>query len=195
MKFALFASSLSAAVASVAAADSPSCNNGANCYAAVHGWGGYIQYEPYQGNLMEACRGDDNAINGEQGFGNLFGNKACVAVAVSSGDIGPSTVQGLGSCDNQNLSCLWAQPSLDYNIYAGIVGDCAWQPDGCPITQQNFIDFIYSALSDIGSADWPSSTDTLISNGWQPLLGLTNSTDTISYNNLNLYLHGSKTIA
>ena len=90
MKFALFASTLSAAVASVAAADSPSCNNGANCYAAVHGWGGYIQYEPYQGNLMEACRGDDNAINGEQGFGNLFGNKACVAVAVSSGDIGVS---------------------------------------------------------------------------------------------------------
>ena len=67
-------------------------------------------------------------------------------------------------------------------------------------------------MSDIGSADWPrfvarplavkngssfpySSTDTLVSNGWQPLLGLTNSTDTISYNNLNLYLHGSKTIA
>ena len=89
MKFALVASALSAAAAFAAPAEQV-CENGGNCYAAVHGWGGYIQYEKYQGNLMEACRGDDNAINGEQGFGNLFGNKACVAVAVSSGDIGVS---------------------------------------------------------------------------------------------------------
>ena len=40
-------------------------------------------------------------------------------------------------------------------IYASIVGDCAWAPNGCPITQQNFIDFVYSTLTEIGSADWP----------------------------------------
>ena len=48
-------------------------------------------------------------------------------------------------------------PSLTLltQVYASIVGDCAWEPNGCPITQQNFIDFVYSTLSDIGSADWP----------------------------------------
>ena len=40
-------------------------------------------------------------------------------------------------------------------IYASIVGDCAWAPNGCLITQQNFIDFVYSTLTEIGSADWP----------------------------------------
>ena len=38
-------------------------------------------------------------------------------------------------------------PSLDYNVYASIVGDCAWATGGCPITQQNFIDLIYGAIS------------------------------------------------
>ena len=40
-------------------------------------------------------------------------------------------------------------------IYASIVGDCAWAEGGCPVTQQNFIDFIYSTLSEIGSGDFP----------------------------------------
>ena len=38
-------------------------------------------------------------------------------------------------------------PSLDYNVYADIVGECAWAPGGCPITQQNFIDLVYGAIS------------------------------------------------
>lgn len=84
----------------------------------------------------------------------------------------PENLQNVLSCDNQNLTCIWQEPHLDYNvslvrcprmpfayerpqIYAGIVGDCAWQPNGCPITQQNYIDFIYGTLSDIGSGDWP----------------------------------------
>ncbi|KAL1746348.1 hypothetical protein HDZ31DRAFT_72937 [Schizophyllum fasciatum] len=193
MQLSLLVPALAAAAGALAApADQPSCNNGANCYAAVHGWGGYINYEPYQGKLMEACRADENAVSGQDGWGNLWSSKACVAVAASGSKIGPSTVQGLASCDNQKIGCLWEEPSLDYNLYAGIVGDCAWAPDGCPITQQNFIDFVYSTLSELGSGDYPSSVDTLIADGWQPLLGFTNSTDTISYVNFNLWLHGSK---
>ncbi|KAL1677831.1 hypothetical protein EV122DRAFT_213383 [Schizophyllum commune] len=185
MKFALVASALSAAVAFAAPAEQV-CENGGNCYAAVHGWGGYIQYEKYQGNLMEACRNDQNAIGGT---GNLWGTKACVAVATSSTKIGPETVQGLASCGNQNLTCTWEEPNLDYNLYASIVGDCAWEPNGCPITQQNYIDFIYATLSEIGSGDWPSSTDTLLTDGWNSLLDWTKTGDTIPYTNFNDYLH------
>ena len=61
-------------------------------------------------------------------------------------------------------------PSLDYNVgeyflewlymliapflqvYAAIVGDCAWAAGGCPITPQNFVDLIYSSVQ----TNWPS---------------------------------------
>ena len=46
-------------------------------------------------------------------------------------------------------------PSLDYNVYASIVGDCAWAEGGCPITQQNFIDLVYSAISDEADPTYP----------------------------------------
>ena len=53
--------------------------------------------------------------------------------------------------DRQNSTSLvlppYSQwPSLDYNVYADIVGECAWAPGGCPITRQSFIDLIYGAI-------------------------------------------------
>lgn len=84
MKLALAVSALSAAVVLAAPAEKV-CDNAANCYAGVHGWGGYVHYEPYQGNLMDACRNDENAVGGT---GNLWGTKACVALAVSDTRIG-----------------------------------------------------------------------------------------------------------
>ena len=86
MKLALAVSALSAAVVLAAPAEKI-CDNAANCYAGVHGWGGYVHYEPYQGNLMDACRNDENAVGGT---GNLWGTKACVALAVSDTRIGVS---------------------------------------------------------------------------------------------------------
>ena len=84
MKLALAASALFGAVV-LAAPTEQVCDNGLNCYAAVHEWGGFIQYEPYQGNLMDACRNDENAVGGT---GDLWGTKACVAVAISDTKIG-----------------------------------------------------------------------------------------------------------
>ncbi|KAL1715833.1 hypothetical protein EV715DRAFT_275520 [Schizophyllum commune] len=187
MKFSLLATSLFASVALAVPsprADGCSANGGA-CYSATHGFS-YPDKEQYQRNLMSACTGDEAAVNGT---GNLWGNKACVAVAASYNKIWPETVQGLAACKNMDIACQNEQPSLDYNIYAGIVGDCAWEPNGCPITQQNYIDFIYGALSDIGSADWPSSVDTLLSTGWQPILDWAKTGDTIPYTNFNDFLH------
>ncbi|TRM60743.1 hypothetical protein BD626DRAFT_503710 [Schizophyllum amplum] len=187
MKLTLLAS-LSAAATVLAAPAEEFCNNGANCYGAVHGWSGAAEKEPYQTNLMNACLDDGAAINGT---GNLWSNKACVAVGASSNKVWPETVQGLAGCANQGIACLDQQPNLDYNLYAGIVGDCAWAPEGCPITQQNFIDFVYSTLSDIGSDAWPSSVDKLISIGWQPLLDWTQTGDSVPYTNFNDFLHYS----
>ena len=34
-------------------------------------------------------------------------------------------------------------PSLDYNIYAEIVGECAWGKGGCPVTMQNLVDLVW----------------------------------------------------
>ncbi|KAL1736176.1 hypothetical protein EV714DRAFT_279541 [Schizophyllum commune] len=190
MKLALAVSAVFAAVV-LAAPTEQVCDNGLNCYASVHEWGGVIQYEPYQGNLMDACRYNDGAVGGIiGGTGNLWGYKACVAVAISDTKIGPFTVQGLASCENKNLTCEWEEPNLDFNLYASIVGECAWD-NGCPITQQNYIDFIYGTLSEIGSSDWPSSVDTLLENGWRALLDWAKTGDTIPYQNLNDYLHYS----
>ncbi|KAI5886210.1 uncharacterized protein SCHCODRAFT_02519573 [Schizophyllum commune H4-8] len=181
------AAPVTVAASTVTTASAPAttgtCNNGANCYAAAHGW---ANYEPYQGHLMDACTGDDGVVSGT---GNLWGSKACVAVAVSNRKVWPQLVQGLASCGHQQIACQADQPNLDYNVYASIVGDCAWEPNGCPITQQNFIDFIYSTLSDIGSADWPSDVNTLVSEGWQPLLDWTKTGDSIPYTNFNDFLH------
>lgn len=88
MKLALAVSTVFAAVV-LAAPTEQVCDNGLNCYASVHEWGGVIQYEPYQGNLMDACRYNDGAVGGIiGGTGNLWGYKACVAVAISDTKIG-----------------------------------------------------------------------------------------------------------
>ena len=81
----------------------------------------------------------------------------------------PATVQGLAACKNSDIACQDEQPDLDQSvrkfhheyprvvahiptqIYASIVGG-----DGSgSVTQQNYINFIYSTLSAIGSADFP----------------------------------------
>ncbi len=75
-----------------------------------------------------------------------------------------------------------------WKIYAEIVGDCAWQAGGCPVTQQNFIDFVYGTLSALGKGNWPSSVNVLLES-WNQELGWTLTCDTIPYTNLNDFLH------
>ncbi|KAL1714733.1 hypothetical protein EV715DRAFT_257097 [Schizophyllum commune] len=186
MKLSLFVPALTAAAALAAPSALRARDNDDDCYVATHGFS-YPDKEQYQRNLMDACLADDAAVTGS----NLWGNKACVAAAVSFKNIWPETVRGLAACKNSDEIALDQQPSLDYNIYASIVGDCAWAEGGCPVTQQNFIDFIYSTLSEIGSGDFPSSVDTLLSNGWQPILKWANSGDSLPYGNFNDFLHYS----
>ncbi|EEB94052.1 hypothetical protein MPER_07205 [Moniliophthora perniciosa FA553] len=74
-------------------------------------------------------------------------------------------------------------PHLNYNIYAGIVGDCAWQEGGCPITQQNYIDFYYGALSEINTNVWPD--------WWGYIKDWAATGETVPYTNFDDWLHYS----
>lgn len=87
------------------------------------------------------------------------------------------------------------------------MGDCAWAAGGCPITKQNYIDLVYSAIGDAHKGNWPrwvshsfleglsnadayySSVDVLISQGWDKLLDWTKTGDTVPYTNFNDFLH------
>ncbi len=36
-----------------------------------------------------------------------------------------------------------------------MVGACAWDDAGCAVTFQNYVDFVYRTLSELGSDKWP----------------------------------------
>ncbi|KAI0748370.1 hypothetical protein C8Q80DRAFT_735268 [Daedaleopsis nitida] len=146
---------------------------------------GYAEQFAY--DLANSCI-DNKAVTDS---GALWSNKVCVAAAVASvHNIGSSIVSGAASCRNPTgITSQSSVPNLDYNVYASIVGDCAWAPDGCPVTQQNFIDLIYSAVDEAGKGNWPSGTDVVLTQGWQALLDWTKTGETVPYTNLDDFLH------
>ncbi|EIM82382.1 uncharacterized protein STEHIDRAFT_160930 [Stereum hirsutum FP-91666 SS1] len=129
--------------------------------------------------LAESCLSASNS-----GTTALWSVKSCVAAQTCD----PKTVF-VAQCQNSAVANATDIPHLDYNIYAGIVGDCAWAEGGCPITQQNYIDLIYSALSDIGSTIWPSSAEDVVNDWWTPILDWTATGTTIPYTNFDDWLH------
>ncbi|KZV62445.1 hypothetical protein PENSPDRAFT_758677 [Peniophora sp. CONT] len=119
--------------------------------------------------------------------------KNCVAAAIAT-DM-EDFAAGL-SCNVESggtVSPISTWPNLDYNVYASIVGDCAWSKDGCPITQQNFVDLIYSSISQETSAKYPPSAQTLIDNYIKPMFDWAGFTleQGIPYTNFNDWLHYS----
>ncbi|KAI0765450.1 hypothetical protein C8Q74DRAFT_1371246 [Fomes fomentarius] len=148
----------------------------------------YGYAEQYLYDLAFACV-DNTQVTSSA---NLWADKNCVAAALASNidkAIIPDTLVGAASCKNPDgIKSAQSQPSLDYNIYAEIVGDCAWQEGGCPVTQQNFIDFVYSTLTALGKGNWPSSVDVVLES-WNQELAWTLTGDTIPYTNLNDFLH------
>ena len=81
MQLTLLATALSAATVAFAVPSSRAAFDakGSACYSATHGFS-YPDKEQYQRNLMNACTNDASATDGA---GNLWGSKACVAVAAS----------------------------------------------------------------------------------------------------------------
>lgn len=75
--------------------------------------------------------------------------------------------------------------TLSTNIYKNIVGPCADQ--GCPMTQQNFVDWTYRSLAAINSTNLPNGFEV---EGWfKYMKDWTNTGETIPYANFNGFLH------
>ncbi|KAF7344100.1 Chitin synthase [Mycena venus] len=135
-------------------------------------------------NLAANCINSVNSGN----FNNLWGIQSCVAAATcySVGDLITSV-----ECQTGLTVTNAAQASLDYtNIYAGIVGSCAFASGGCPITQQNFIDFYYGTLTAINTANFPSSSAVVIAL-WNAITAWAATGSTVPYLNFNDWLHFS----
>ncbi|KAJ3506174.1 hypothetical protein NLJ89_g7013 [Agrocybe chaxingu] len=134
-------------------------------------------------NLAANCL--DSVNDGNRN--NLWGIRSCVLAATCYG-VGDliSSVR----CQTGFTITNADQGSLDYNIYAAAVGDCAWAPGGCPVTQQNFIDWYYTTLSLINTSSWPSSVDVVIGY-WSAIRSWTATGDTVPYVNLNDWYHFS----
>ncbi|KIY48871.1 hypothetical protein FISHEDRAFT_73206 [Fistulina hepatica ATCC 64428] len=162
----------------------PKENVGASCFNGVHALlngPGSRWITP----LANACQNWVAKNNTE-----LWSNKICVAAAgVSS----PTILRNFDVCvtgafptivipSQKNLK------SLDYNVYANIVGGCAFQKGGCPMTQQNFIDLVYSSISAFGGTEWPSSAQEVIDH-WNIIKKWAATGNTVPYLNFNDWLH------
>ncbi|TFL04317.1 hypothetical protein BDV98DRAFT_313234 [Pterulicium gracile] len=114
----------------------------------------------------------------------VWSKTSCVAAATCES---PESVVQFARCPggNQAIPELSAVSPLSTNIYRNIVGPCADQ--GCPITQQNYVDFIYSSLSAVNSTQWPELID--VESWWRSMKEWTNTGETIPYANFNDLLH------
>ncbi|KAJ7349793.1 hypothetical protein DFH08DRAFT_863114 [Mycena albidolilacea] len=137
-----------------------------------------LSYSPACASITEACLKENGT--------SIWSHQSCVAAATCQGTLSVIT---LNQCQNPNVLVAGSIPNLSAAIYGNIVGSCA--SSGCPITQQNFIDFIYGAMSSAGVTQWPSSVDDVLTEWWKPILAWTATGDSIPYTNFNDWLHWS----
>ncbi|KZV75472.1 hypothetical protein PENSPDRAFT_661647 [Peniophora sp. CONT] len=161
--------------------------SGSECAGAVSSMAVYDR--PFVYPLFLSCK---NALgNSAAAKEDPWVNRNCVAAAVAASI--PIFHDGLTcgvSTGTVDLTPISTWPSLDTNVYASIVGST----DG-RITQQNFIDLIYGAISEEGGA-YPDSAATLIEYYIQPVFNWTalSIADGIPYTNFNDWLHYSPTV-
>jgi len=168
------------AIAVTSRQDSPTVE----CIEAVHGEGIYQEsYSPACVNLISNCLKELNTTS------YIWHKTSCVAAATCDGIT--NLISLAQNCDKEDVADAPDTPTLSYNIYANIVGECAWQEGGCPITQQNYIDFVYGALSAVNSTEWPSDVSQVISLWWDPILSWADTGDTLPYTNFDDWLHYS----
>ncbi|KAJ7752900.1 hypothetical protein B0H16DRAFT_1545299 [Mycena metata] len=150
-----------------------------------------IQAEKYIGihdttfSYSPACASVTFSCLKENGT-SIWSHSACVAAATCQGT---ESVILLNQCQNPNVLAASSIPNLAAAIYGNIVGPCA--STGCPITQQNYIDFIYSSMSAANVTEWPSSVNDVISQWWNPITAWAATGDSIPYSNFNDWLHWS----
>ncbi|VDB99712.1 unnamed protein product [Peniophora sp. CBMAI 1063] len=185
------------ALAAVLAADGASLyerQSGNECYGASKSMVAYDR--PFVYPLFEACKNElGNSIAAKE---NPWVNKHCVAAAVAASIpiFHDGLTCGVNTSATFDLTDISTWPSLDYNVYASIVGDCAWATGGCPITEQNFIDLVYGAIAETSGGPYPSSAGQLIDDYLTPIFewAAFDLSEGIPYLNFNDWLHWSPTI-
>ncbi|KAJ7664672.1 hypothetical protein DFH06DRAFT_1392486 [Mycena polygramma] len=149
-------------------------------------FGKYIGTHDNTGTYSPACASVTEACLKENGT-SIWSHAACVAAATCQGTYG---VIILNQCQNPNVLPASSIPNWSAAIYGSIVGDCA--SFGCPITQQNYIDFVYGQMSLVNVTNaWPSSVNDVISQWWDPITAWTATGNSIPYSNFNDWLHWS----
>ncbi|KAG7442156.1 uncharacterized protein BT62DRAFT_982555 [Guyanagaster necrorhizus] len=155
------------------------------CVAAIKNIGLYHStYDASCAQLVYNCLAN---LNGTK---DLWSTTSCVTGATCQGT---NSLVRLAQCYDSNIGNASDISHLSYNIFADIVGDCAWQEGGCPITFQNYIDWFYGALTAINSTVWPSDVETVRTNWWNYILDWTLTGDTLPYTNFDDWLHYSNT--
>ncbi|TBU25013.1 hypothetical protein BD311DRAFT_670462 [Dichomitus squalens] len=92
--------------------------------------------------------------------------------------------------------------SLDYsNIYFGMVGDCAFQPGGCSLTWQPFVDWFYNTIQATDTNIYPDDGD-LVLGWWADIATWTDfcegdscADSAIPYTNFNDWFHFSSAVS
>ncbi|KZV75466.1 hypothetical protein PENSPDRAFT_748368 [Peniophora sp. CONT] len=124
---------------------------------------------------------------------NPWLEKMCVAAAVSASlpVFHDGLTCNLNTSEPVELTDASTWPSLDSNVYASIVGSS----DG-KITQQNFIDLVYSTISETTGGPYPDSAETLVDYYIKPIFDWAafDLSEGIPYTNFNDWLHYSPTI-
>ncbi|VDC05376.1 unnamed protein product [Peniophora sp. CBMAI 1063] len=156
----------------------------AQCYNGIHA---VAADQAFVQPLADACL---NSLPSDDKSG-LWSSKLCVAAGVAAGI---EQLNDYAYCfTNATVPSPAQFGSLDYGVYAAIVGGCAYAPDGCPVSEQNFVDLVYGAISGAGLATYPPDSGYFVQHYLAPIFAWTNfsAEEGVPYLNFNDWLHYS----
>ncbi|ESK85792.1 hypothetical protein Moror_2434 [Moniliophthora roreri MCA 2997] len=153
----------------------------------------------YQGHFSPACKVLTSAciqrITTCPGVVQLWSDHVCVAAATCQGT--EKTI-GIGSCLNSEIASLGHEGlfSITIDVWNQQVAPyCSTAPGRCPVSRQNFIDFIYRTLDvTLGSGVWPDAQTEVIDLWWDALVqwgGASATPDRVDYGVFNDWLRNS----
>ncbi|KZV65834.1 hypothetical protein PENSPDRAFT_668105 [Peniophora sp. CONT] len=155
----------------------------AACYSGIHE---VAADRAFVQPLADACL---NSLPSDKS--GLWNSELCVAAGVAAG---VSQLNDYANCfTNLTVPGPTQFGSLEYSVYASIVGSCAYASGGCPVSEQNLVDLVYGQISAAGLTTYPTSGEELIQHYLTPIFTWTNFTTTegIPYLNFNDWLHYS----
>ncbi|VDB93404.1 unnamed protein product [Peniophora sp. CBMAI 1063] len=146
---------------------------------------GYMRdkFHPWIGQLVKPCTSPTDGKN-------IWSSRTCVTAAIA---MGPAVLTDFAVCDKPDTLEETEQPTLDYSVYASIVGDCAYDAKACPITRQNLLDLIYSELDKASATIWPADASEVVTDVIGPVMEWATGdwSGTASYTRFNQWLHVS----